>query len=214
MIWLVMAGLGFILTVISLLVNGLSNWKKRTQDDRGDTKAFRKHLAKWEPLVLERDGTLRGVKRFANRARFLSADEPSEMSGPLVSLVALEEVGIIDPSMDFNFEQWKQGNWWASVEPSLPGSWVSKVDDWIKNITDDYWRYYRTLTMGPSSTETPTAEHMRLMRRVEVSQMAQSTPRPQHLRPIVHIGGGYAHDAHSPTYRAYRGVRLRYRRHL
>ena len=151
MMWLVIAGLGVILTVSSLVVYGFSNWKKRTRGELGDTDAFREHLAKWEPLVLERDGTLRAVKRFANRARFLSADEASAMIDPLVSLVALEEVGIIDPSMEFNFEQWKHGNWWGAVDPPLPGNWVSRIDDWIKNITVDHWSHYRALTMGSSS---------------------------------------------------------------
>ena len=207
MIWLVMFAIGLILTTASLLAYGYSDWKKkRTRFELADTSELRKHLFKWEHLVLEREGTLRGVKRFANRARFLCIDEPTPMIGPLVGLVALEEVRILDPSMDFNFEQWKQGNWWASVEPPLPGSWVSRVDAWVRNITETHWRHYRILTMSSSSSEKPTAEQARLIRRVNVSLMAQRAPLPQHLIPIVYIGAGWDGDARTSTFSAYREI--------
>ena len=106
--WIALAILGLILTFLALIIF----WFRNIEPVFRDTGTLRQALAKWEPLVLERDKTLRGVKRFANRARFLMAGEELDEAifEKLVGFVALEEVGGFDSSVnEFDFEQWKQG---------------------------------------------------------------------------------------------------------
>jgi hypothetical protein len=80
--WIALAILGLILTFLALIIFWSGYRKKKRWRELGDTDTLRKALANWEPIVLERDKTLRGVKRFANRARFLTTDEPDDMIPP------------------------------------------------------------------------------------------------------------------------------------
>ncbi len=110
----------------------------------------------WEPLVLEKKRTLRGVKRFANHARFLAGDSSvTDMIPQLVGLVALNDAGYIDGlGKDFDFEQWKQGELWKSLKSRITSApdtrhteegYISTVEGLMSS---EHWARYRALVTG------------------------------------------------------------------
>ena len=150
MTWIALAILGLIFAISALIILRSNSKAKESQEDLIDRKEFREELVKWEPLVLERFGTMRDVKRFANRARFLTADQESgAMVSSLVGLVALEEIGCIDPSVNkFDFEKWKQGELWILVKSGFTEQRVSAIENWLKTLEEEDWRHYQALTTG------------------------------------------------------------------
>ena len=92
--WTTLAISGLILTFFAHFIFHFRSQARKRRRNFGDTKIFREALVKWEAVVLEHDKTtLRDVKRFANRARFLMADEHSNESVLLLlGFVALEEI--------------------------------------------------------------------------------------------------------------------------
>ena len=151
LIWEVLAILGLILTAIYLL---LSFRSKIDKTNLGDSGCLRSALKKWEPLVLERDKTLRGVKRFSNRARFLTSNETGKIIPQLVGLIALDEVRWIDSVVDqFDYGKWKDGEPWSSIRPILLQNcktkhWVETIESFLKTVTIEHWEHYRALVTG------------------------------------------------------------------
>ena len=148
--WIALALLGLILTVLGLINFRLYGERKRRRE-LGDKDVLREALANWEPFVLEHEKTLRGVKRFANRARFMATDEPEDIVRQLVGFVALDEVGLIDyPMTPFDnksaLEEWKQRTLRTAA---ISGS--ETVKRWLNTVTLSDWNRYQTLaTLGRS----------------------------------------------------------------
>lgn len=146
--WIALAVLGLILTTLGLINFRLYRERKRWRE-LGDKDALREALASWEPLVLEHEKTLRGVKRFANRARYMTTDEPDELIPGLVGFVALDEVGLMGyPANPFDnksdFEKWKQ------LElRKVAMSESDIVKRWMNTVTLSHWNRYQALvTLG------------------------------------------------------------------
>ena len=147
--WIVLAILGLLLTLLALIIVLYNSRRRKRLWILKDTDEFLKELAKWEPLVLEQDGTLRGVKRFANRARFLMTGESSDALPYLVGLIALEEMGCIDPSVnEFKFWEWSKGELWMSIKSNLTQASVSKVETFLQEMRVGHWKHYRALATG------------------------------------------------------------------
>ena len=108
-----------------------------------DSKEFRNILAEWEPRVLAKRGTVREVKRFANRARFITYTDgdqkPDEIdwdrTAAFVGLVALEQCGVADEG---SFEGWCEA---SRQEKAVPKGWIEKV-------TEKHWEDYRAAVSG------------------------------------------------------------------
>ena len=136
---------GAVLVVSGYMVSSLSEffgWRRRREKNAPlkDSAEFRMVLRKWETLVVADRGTIREVKRFANRARFLTGSrgdgEGRVDVEALVGFVALEVCGRLDPKEDgFDFEEWckKHAN-----DQTLPPDWVGRVGR-------DQWEGYREL---------------------------------------------------------------------
>ena len=155
--WIALAILGLLLNLLVLIIVLYRSRRRKRLRSLKDTDEFLKELVKWEPLVLEQDGTLRGVKRFTNRARFLMAGESSIAISYLIGLVALEEIGCIDPSVnEFNFCEWNKGGVWMSIKANLTQKSVSKVETFLREMRAEHWRHYRTLAMGSWSQSNET----------------------------------------------------------
>ena len=144
------------LTIIGLILavfecNNLwsSYQKEKRRTDLGDLPRLIEDLEKWEPVVLARCGTLRHVKRFANRARFLTADKKlAEMLSQLVGFIALEEIGLIDPSvLEFSTDKWQQDEWWESVKSKFTEKDGEIVEEWLKTVELKDWQYYQALVI-------------------------------------------------------------------
>ena len=149
MMWPVMAVLGVATSVFLLISLHVRDWNRSGGGEFQDSDTLRQELAKWSPLVYDRCETIRAVKRFMNRARFLTAGECDEKVGPLVALLALEEADIVAAwSIDVTFDQWKQQDWWRLVRPPLAASRVAEVEKWIETTTDDHRQHYQVLVTG------------------------------------------------------------------
>ena len=153
-IWEIFAILGLFLTGCVLFSLWFNSMEMIDQPTLGDSKELRSSLEVWVPLVLNRDKTPRGAKRFRNRARFLTSGEPIEMIPRLVGLIALDEVRWIDPAAkEFEFEKWKKGEKWQSIRRSLlkdpeTKQWMNNVEEFLKNMNDEYWKNYQALITG------------------------------------------------------------------
>ena len=60
---------------ISLFLRKTKKFREEQVNQIKDSKAFRRELLKWEPVVLNDCGTIRGLKMFANRVRLICARE-------------------------------------------------------------------------------------------------------------------------------------------
>ena len=108
----------------------------------GDSSEFREILRKWEVFVLERRGTIREVKRFANRARFVVLDAPKGWDESLVGFVALEDYyeELNVAREDFDFETWLAR---CREDKTLP-------KDWLGMVEKKQWTYYRDTAIDRS----------------------------------------------------------------
>ena len=98
-------------------------------------------------MFLEHCGTVRKVKRFANRARFLTDGKASDDG--FVGFVALEECGCLDVTAEnFDFEEWRAAR---STDASFPTDWMAKVR------TDKWEAYREVVTGGRRHKNTDTA---------------------------------------------------------
>lgn len=151
--WLVLALLGLILTLLALINFWLSRESERWHE-LSDKVTLREALVIWEPIVLRHERTLRGVKRFANRARFLATDEPDAEILLLVGFVALDEIGFIDSNTN-QFEDETEFRRWKSEKSqeldATDADWTLVAEQWLKILTLKMWNRYRTLaTLGRS----------------------------------------------------------------
>ena len=152
MIWVGVAG--FVITVVALLARSLTVWNRPPFGYLRDTDQFRREYKEWEPLVFERFRTIRSIKRFGNRARFLVADHAEGMVSTLVGFVALEELGIDDVSRDdFIFDDWKQRDWSRFDGCRLSERCASRIAEWSEDITEDDVQIYRRITTGPRTLD-------------------------------------------------------------
>ena len=114
------------------------------------------------------------------------------MLGPLATIVALEEIQLIDTTKeDFDFEQWKRDNWWDSISPPLAAGWTSLVSEWIANTTNDHVRSFRILTRG-ASRNAYVRHFRRLAHCTEIARRAQTICPTQ--RPRCVVGLRYGHN--------------------
>ena len=148
--WIALALLGLLLTSLGLINFRLYDERKRRRE-LGDKDALREALTDWEHFVLEHEKTLRGVKRFANRARFMATDEPDDIVWQLVGFVALDEVRLIDYPIepfdnDTDLEEWKQRMLrTAAISDS------ETAEHWLNSVTLSHWNRYQALaTLGRS----------------------------------------------------------------
>jgi len=87
-------------------------------------------LPKWEIFVLGKRGTVREVKRFANRARFLTTLHPfmtdEAHADAFVGLVALDQCGLLPLPVEdeTRFEEWRRA---LSSDKSLPEGWLQDL---------------------------------------------------------------------------------------
>lgn len=127
--WHVLAALSMCLAIFAPIFLWSKYRSNRRREEIGDTAEFRKQLAKWEPIVLEGGGTLRSVKRFANRTRFLMAGrEGKHMLPQLVGFSALEDAKI-------GFDIVKFHNFPDFVDLSISPEWqLEPVDDGVDLI--------------------------------------------------------------------------------
>ena len=150
--WIALAILGLVLSFLGSLSFRLYRERKRGQK-LGDKDALRESLADWEHLVLEHEKTMRGVKRFANRARFLLNDVPDQVIPRLVGLVALDEIGLMDHPLDRVEDESDLENWKLKVSRNVvisgsnPGPDI--VKRWLDTVTPLDWNRYQALaTLG------------------------------------------------------------------
>ena len=152
--WTSLAMFGLFLTFFALISFWFRYREKKRREELGDPAQLRKALEQWEPIVLGHDGTLRGVKRFANRARFLTTDECEDMISHLVGSIALDEIGRIDSSInqfddESDFEKWKSEELRKLEVNGLDEGWEPTVVDWLKTMTLKHWNRYQALvTLG------------------------------------------------------------------
>lgn len=146
--WTALAILGLLLTFLGIFNLQLRRKKVRSQI-LGDKEALRIALANWEPLVLEHEKTMRSVKRFANRARFMMNDEPDSIIQLLVGLIALDEIGLMDHPLnpidnESDLDKWKQ---MVSEKLVISDSdeRSASVKDWLGTLTPVDWNRYQTL---------------------------------------------------------------------
>ena len=152
-----LAILSLILTVFAPIILWHKHRKKKREREFRDKGKFRQVLAAWEPLVLEQEGGMRGVKRFANRVRFLTADDESEdMLFTLAGFIALEEIGCIDPmANEFHIKQCKDTEFRESVKAWFEGKARAVVEEWLDTTTTAHWIRYKAVVTGyrPSDKE-------------------------------------------------------------
>ena len=130
--WHVLAALSMCLAIFAPIFLWSKYRSNRRREEIGDTAEFREQLAKWEPIVLEKGGTLRSVKRFANRTRFLAAGrEGKDMLPQLVGFSALEDAKVSFDIVKFHYFP-------DFVDLSiLPESQPEPVDDGVDLIETD-----------------------------------------------------------------------------
>lgn len=108
-----------------------------------DSENFREILWKWESFVLERGGTVRGVKRFANRARFMTSGQGRGEGGSsveaVVAFIALEQCELMKNCTSADFEKWRSE---ILSGAGLPEGWT----EWV---TKEQWESYKE-TVGSS----------------------------------------------------------------
>ena len=185
MIWVAVAGL--IITIVALLARSVTVWNRQPFSHLRDTERFRVEYETWEPLVFEQSRTIRSVKRFGNRARFLVADHPEEMVPALVGFVALEELGIYDVSKEgFEFSAWQKQEWIYSDRHRLTERSRSRIRDWMKDIAETDAQIFRLLTKGPP-IDPHELGRSRIAYCVGLARLSQSAPRRLVLRPVVAI---------------------------
>ena len=162
--WISLAILGLILTFLAFISFCFRYGEKKRRDKLGDTDTLRKALASWEPIVLEHEKTLRGVKRFANRARFLTIDEAENMIPLLVGCIALDEIGFVNSATfqfdnESDFRRWNQENIWRDMVTKFNPEWTSTFNTWRNAMTLEHWNRYRTLAeLGRSQSGESSVE--------------------------------------------------------
>ena len=108
-----------------------------------DDEKISEDAAEWESFVLRERGTFRDVKRFANRARFLTSvydqAEGAISEEELVGFVALEECGAVDRHNNgFDFDKWRRAKLGEGFLPR----------DWAENVGEDQWKAYKAIVGG------------------------------------------------------------------
>jgi len=155
--WIVLGALGLIMTALSLVLLWNAN-REVPAACLGDAPDLSEAIADWRDFVRSRNGTHRDVKMFENRARWLAAyrqltpaENPSEWIKKLVGLVALEETGAIDLSVNgLSFQDWKRSKLPESIQPILTGNCKSIIE----RCTEDDWTRYRALAAGTRSEDS------------------------------------------------------------
>ena len=71
MIWWILCLCGLLFLILSLVGSVNAQVRAKREPQEIDSIELRTELVKWEVLVLERYGTVRDVKQFANRVRFV-----------------------------------------------------------------------------------------------------------------------------------------------
>ena len=145
-----------ILMVFALLILWRKHAKKKREREFKDPNQLRDALFYWEPLVLEWEGTMRGVKRFANRVRFLSTidDDKSEDKtsldiDKLVGFVALEDISCIDLSAtELTFTQFKNVVLEQLNDAECGENIGDDIKEWLQKMTEDDWQNYQNVVMG------------------------------------------------------------------
>ena len=148
--------LSLILMVLALLILWLERMKQEREREFQDTEQLRDALFNWEPFVLEREGTMRGVKRFANRVRFLSPIDDDESEDKtsldidtLVGFVALEEISCIDSSAtELTFKQFKNVVLEQLNDAEYGDNFGDGIKEWLDKVTEDDWQNYQNVVMG------------------------------------------------------------------
>jgi hypothetical protein len=87
-----------------------------------------------------------------------------------VGFVALDEIGVIDYSMnELDFEQWKRGELRTVVITDSTAKWVPAVVNWLDITTRRHWMRYQALATGtrlespmPDGDATPAPETTKL----------------------------------------------------
>ena len=132
---------GVVFLVVGVSVAAVREWKGEQSDNLEavrDSDDLRTILWKWEAFVLEQGGTVREIKRVANRARFLTAVQGADEGGnpsmeAVVAFVALEQCELVrDFIEDAEFEKWRAG----LGDAGLPEGWADVV-------TKEQWEHYR-----------------------------------------------------------------------
>ena len=153
--WIVLAVLGLILTIVGIFSLRLYREEKKRWQKLGDKDVLRGVLAFWEPVVLDNEKTMRSVKRFSNRARFMTNDELDPLIPRLVGLIALDEIGLMDHPLSPIYSAYDLDKWKQRVSEKLATS-VSQVrlvavKEWLDSLTQVDWNRYRDLaTQGRS----------------------------------------------------------------
>lgn len=148
---LVVAGVGLVLGgLANSILSTLSEIRERQRSkiELGEDSAdFRKLLRRWESVVLAKHGTVRMVKRFANRARFVTTvhgDGEDETREAFVGFIALEECGQLDAmAREFDFEKWRTMHF---TDQSLPKNWAA-------NVRLEQWEAYKEVVTGGAGSE-------------------------------------------------------------
>ncbi len=149
--WLLFVVGGATLVTGGFVFSGLVELRRSRAGEPGtvaDTAEFRELLRDWEDVVLRVRGTVREVKRFANRARFVTSlrkeNEQLIREETFVGFVALEQCGLLDATAQgFDFPKWHAEE---ASKDSLPRGWLetAKPEDWE--------RYRNTITGGRART--------------------------------------------------------------
>ena len=155
MIWIPLAVLGLLLTSLGMFTSRIDREERKRGQKLRDKDVLRKALEKWEPLVLEHERTMRSVKQFANRARFIMNDEPDSAILGLVGLMAFDEIGMMDHPLtpivkESDLESWKQK---VSRKLAITDSKARSafVWHWLSTLTPAQWDHYQILaTQGRS----------------------------------------------------------------
>ena len=179
-----------VLSVVGIVRSGVREWERGPEGEVGDTAVFVREIGKWERLVFERDRTVRSVKRFANRARFLAADQPEGLVRGLVGLMAFEEIGVGGFGREeFDVDSWKQRAMAVCVAIGLPEGWSATIREWVDGVTEEDCEIYRLLREGPP-TNGAAAARVRLRHGAEVARSRVVGAESEGLRGIVSIGSG------------------------
>lgn len=114
-----------------------------------DEAEFQRYRLEWESFMLVRNGTVRSVKRFANRARFLTADiKSTETLRHLVGFIAIDELGYRVPlGNQGDFDRWKMGGWQDFVKDRNERE-SDKIARFLESTDCKHWMEYRNVVTG------------------------------------------------------------------
>ena len=143
--WVLWVVGGAVLVVSGYMVSSLSTvfiWRRPRRENAAvkDSAELRMVLREWETFVVTERGTIRAVKRFANRVRFLvgtRSDGEVEIDvEAMVGFVALESCGWLDSRAErFDFNEWREKQGSNSVLPQ----------GWVRTTNGEQWEAYRKL---------------------------------------------------------------------